>query len=262
MARREFTFHKDVGSGRTGLAVMEAQVLHHGHVFLLTQMAAACDTCIVAFGSCDKQGVEGHPFGFAQRRAQVEAVFGDRFKFCELNDIDASVDNDDWLRYVLDRIGKKGLPAPTDYFTGSVYDARWYQGHFGSTGGTPKNSGFAKVYAAPEGNAIHVVDRTSTGIPSGRDIRLLIQRRDEDWRAFVPQRLWGFIEWNYPPHLRQAIVFDIQHRDPPPADEYPVGTRALWRGRVAELKDDGVWRHLSGKPDEKAEYDRRRRSAG
>lgn len=255
--------HNEFTSGKTALAVVETQTLHDGHVWLLSAMLGGCDTIIVAPGSCDKHGIYGHPWTFEQRREMIRGVFGDRFHFVPLHDIDASVDHGAWMNYVLKRIREEGLPEPTDYFTGSAVDARWYEGHFPAPHGKGEHSGIVTTYRGQgekAGRSLHIVDRDAMATPSGREVRFLIERRDPAWRQHVPERLWNYIEWNYPPHLRQAIKAPGL-----PADNlYPVGTRLILTDQAEAqrkgvpqdtllvLRHDGVWRPHRDELDEKA----------
>jgi hypothetical protein len=247
---------------RVGLAVMDVQTLHIGHVRLLTHLLSTTPVRIVGLGSTKKFGTEGHPFTFEQRQAMIETIYGkDTFRFVPLDDIDASIDNDAWCNYVLRKIAGIGLPAPTDYFSGSRIDAKWYEYRFASLATTSYETRFSEVYEdLASGRRIHIVDRHKTGFISGREIRFLIEKRDAEWKRHVPELLHGFVEWNYPPQLRQAVRADSM---PDPA-LWPVGTRFLAKGAKSladtfELKDDGRWRRLGGARDEKAEHARNRR---
>lgn len=253
---------------RIGLAVMEAQTLHVGHVKLLTYMISTVPTVVIGLGSVKKFNTEGHPFDFNQRVEMIETIFGVKtFKFIPLDDIDSSIDNDEWSGYVMKKVSSIGLQKPTDYFSGSRIDAKWYESHFArtlpDTRTTMDGSASAMVFTdGKSGARTHIVDREKSDALSGRDIRFLIERRDSEWKKYVPERLHHFIEWNYPPHLREAI------REPfpdlsPDAPQWPVGTRLMTDGEnnrptILELKDDGKWRPLPTR-DEKAEYARNRR---
>ena len=252
---------------RVGLAVMDAQTLHLGHIGLLRAMIDAAPYQIVALGSANLHGRLGHPFTFEQRIEMIEHVFGANvFHFVPLKDIDAAADNDDWANYVLRKISGMGLPTPTDYFSGSEIDALWYESAFCAlrpqTRAYPDeiatwshhNPGLITHVDRKTGKRVHIINRAVNGIPSGREIRFLIERRDDRWRAFVPVSLHHFIDWNYPPHLRQDIVGDF----PPDASSLPIGTRfrssasAFPDNVVLEIKDDLQWR--PNRLDEKAEY--------
>jgi hypothetical protein len=245
-------------SDRIGLAVMDTQTLHVGHVRLLLHMLSTTPTNVIGVGSTKKFNTEGHPFNFEQRVSMIESIFGERsFKFVPLDDIDASIDNDAWCAYVMKKVTGIGLSAPTDYFSGSRIDAKWYEFHFASiVEAQAKETAVSHIFEnAKSGRRIHIMDRDKSGFPSGRDIRFLIEKRDDEWKRYVPERLHEFIEWNYPPHLRQAVRYP---HEPDPAS-WPVGTRFLAshssnRKDTLELKDDGRWRPIGAVKDEKAEH--------
>ena len=249
--------HADAQTGRTGLIVADFQTLHWGHVRLLTQMLGSVDLGIVAIGSTQLQGIGGHPFSFDQKKEMVQAVFGDAFRFLPLQDIDASLETGDWLAYVLGRIRSAGLAEPTDFFTGSEIDARYYTAHFAALNDPATNSGLAVTYRhAATDRQLHILDRQASAMKSGREIRFLIENRDAHWRQYVPPLLWHYIEQHYPPHLRTAIRVETT-----PPDNVPVGTRCILTatGEVLALRDDGKWRPLAGKTDEKTvDFQRRR----
>jgi len=242
---------------RVGLAVMD-NAFHHGHIALLTRMLCACDRAIIGFGSSQAGGTVGHPFTFSQKKEMVEGVFGrDVFTFVSLNDIRATR-TEDWVNYVLKRIDQMGLPRPTDYFGGSPHDVHWYESAFARTDGPHERAGPETVYRDPaSGRALHLLDRDATGMPSGRQVRELIELRNPEWRHYVPQRLWKYIEMGYPPKLRVALQGD-EFPDP---GKHPVGT-LFQLGEDAdaplyELMDDEQWRQPPDGPDEKAEHARR-----
>lgn len=254
-----FSPHPDIKSGRVGLAVME-NAFQWGHIRLLMEMLGGCDTCIVAFGSSQLYGVPGHPFTFDQKREMVQGIFGPMFKFLALQDIDASVETDDWMSYVLDRVRSHNLPEPTDYFTGSAIDARYYTGFFASSQDRAvTNGGQITTYQSDAtGRRLHIIDRSLTPALQGREIRFLIENRDPDWRLYVPPKLWDYVELHYPPHLRIAIQSDQARGFP---EGVPTGTRAILTdepGRTPYvLHDDGKWRPLRQEPDEKGDWARK-----
>lgn len=247
-------------TGRVGLAVAEMQVVHHGHADLIHQMTMICDTVVVALGSCQLHGVPGHPFPFEQRKEMLQILFGDRLKFLALEDIDASVDTDDWWTYVASRIRSNNLPEPTDFFTGSAIDARFYTKVFATLDDPATTTGRVTTRTSPRtGRRLHLLDRDRTPELKGREIRFLIESRDESWKAHVPQRLWGWIERHYPPQLRVAF------KQAGMLENVPVGTR--WKpGRdepVQVLRADGKWRPMrDGDEDrERARREARMRAA-
>jgi hypothetical protein len=246
---RLFEPHPDARSGRVGLVVAELQTVHWGHVRLMMEMAASCDTGILAIGSTQLHGVESHPFSFDQRKEMVQAIFGAQFKVLPLQDIDASLETGDWLKYVLSRIASANLPAPTDFFTGSAIDARFYTDYFAGLDDPSVSSGPVRAFSSPtQDRRLHIVDRASSLNLSGREIRHLIEARDPEWRNYVPAKLWRYVERHYPPHLRIAI-----RTDGPMPEDVPVGTRCLVRDdpTALVLRDDGKWRPLRDSVGEK-----------
>jgi hypothetical protein len=253
MARRNLRIDPLMVSGRIGLAVME-NAFQRGHIRLLMEMKADCDESIVAFGSSQLHGIDGHPFTFEQKKAMVEGVFGGgAFRFTALQDIDASVGSDDWATYVLDRVAAMEMPAPTDYYCGSEIDARPYTSRFAKLTDTKTTNGPITTFESPLGDKrLQILDRSLAPELRGRDVRYLIEQRDPQWQRYVPAKLWAYIEATYPPHLRVALRGD---GFPGTA---PVGTRFIDANDpdkiVYMLRDDGKWRPISERPDDKAGY--------
>jgi nicotinamide mononucleotide adenylyltransferase len=227
-----------IGSGRIGLVVMRAQPLHRGHAALINLMRSDCDIGIVAFGSTQLSRVVRNPFTFEQRVEMLRAVFAGTVKPLPLVDIDSNVNTDDWVDYVLDKIRKLNLPLPTDYYSGSISDAKWYVNRFARLTDPVTEVGFVKSYQGKEGRRLHIMDRSLYQIPPAEEIRSLIERRDDEWKQYVPARLANYIEWNYPPELRVALTSDKLPAD----DAVPVGTRCKVGNDLHRLHDDGKWR--------------------
>jgi len=237
-SRKEVEDAPHIGSGRVGLVVMRAQPLHRGHAALINLMRSDCDVSIVAFGSTQLSRAVRNPFTFEQRVDMLKAVFGNSVKPIPLVDIDSNVNTDDWVDYVLDKIRKLNQPMPTDYYSGSLQDAKWYVNRFAQLSDPLTEVGFVKTHQGAEGRRLHIMDRSMYRLPPAEEIRSLIERRDEEWKQYVPARLVNFIEWNYPPELRVAqLVTELPH-----ADDVPVGTRCKQGGEVYRLHDDGKWR--------------------
>lgn len=245
-SKKDYEDAPKIGSGRVGLVVMRMQPPHRGHTALINLMRSDCDTAIVAFGSTQMSRVVRHPFSFEERLDMVRAVFGTSIKPLPLVDIDSNVNSDDWVDYVLDKVRKLNLPTPTDFYTGSVQDGKWYVNRFAKLTDPMQEVGFVKTYTSPEsGRRLHIMDRSQFRIPPAEEIRSLIERRDDEWKQYVPARLIQYIEWNYPPELRVALGGERL----PEADKYPVGTRYAIRDAdgqaVYRLHDDGKWRPLT-----------------
>ncbi len=245
-SKKDYEDAPQIGSGRVGLAVMRMQPPHRGHSALINLMRSDCDTAIVAFGSTQISRVVRNPFTFEQRLDMVRAVFGTSIKPLPLVDIDSNVNSDDWVDYVLDKVRKLNLPAPTDFYTGSVQDAKWYVNRFAQLTDPVQEVGFVKTFTSPDsGRRLHIMDRSQFRIPPAEEIRSLIERRDAEWQQYVPARLVNYIEWNYPPELRVALSGSTL----PAAETMPVGVRFALRDQNGQtlyrLHDDGKWRVVS-----------------
>lgn len=242
--RRDYEEAPHIGSGRVGLVVARMQPPHRGHAGLINLMRSDCDVAIVAFGSTQHSRVMRHPFTFEQRVEMIRAMFGPTVKPLPLVDIDSNVNTDDWADYVLDKIRKLNLPEPTDFYTGSVQDAKWYVNRFAQLTDPMIQVGTTRTYTSPrENKRLHILDRSLLDLPPAEEIRSLIERRDDEWKNYVPARLLNFIEWNYPPELRVALIGSQL----PEADAMPVGTRFTLKAAdgsssLYRLHDDGKWR--------------------
>lgn len=236
--RKETSESPHIGSGRVGLAVMRMQPPHRGHMNLINRMKQDCDTVIIAFGSTQLSRVVRHPFTFEQRVEMVRSVFGDGFKPIPLVDIESQTVTDDWVEYVLDKIRKLNLPSPTDFYTGSPHDAKWYTSHFASIEGKATDIGLTRTYHGEENRRLHIIDRVLSTLPAAEELRSLIERRDPEWYSYVPERIIQYIEWNYPPELRVAL----QGKELPEAEDVPTGTRYMVGDKLYCRHDDLKWR--------------------
>lgn len=246
MARKEITTDPRIGNTRVGLMVSRLQgITEEGHIRLMSHMVVSNSVNIMGAGSSQKSGILGNPFTFDQKRRALQGLWGGAFRMISLQDIGATDRNTDWVDYVLDRIRTNQLPEPTDYYAGSIHDARWYEERFASLSGEPTyiRGGF-KIWENPEtGKRIHILDRTANGNVSASEVRSLIEQRDPTWRDLVPEKLWNFYEWEYPGDLRAAVRMKA---DAPLPGEgaYPPGTKLIVGDdpRVYVLRDDGKWR--------------------
>lgn len=239
--RRDYQENEHIGSGRVGLAVMRMQPPHRGHMNLISRMKQDCDTVIIAFGSTQLSRQVRHPFTFEERVEMVRAVFGDGFKPLPLIDIDSQLSSHDWVDYVLDKIRKLNLPAPTDFYTGSPQDAKWYTSRFATLEDEMVEVASTRsYYSAKSDRRLHIIDRVMSTLPPAEEIRSLIERRDDEWHRYVPERIIDYIEWNYPPELRIALSGD----ELPPPEDVPTGTRFAVGDKLFCCHDDAKWRPL------------------
>lgn len=222
--KKEFQTPEYIGSGRVGLMIFRGQPWHRGHDALFSLMRQDCDTMILAFGSTQLSHQIGHPFTFEHRLNMVRSLHGDVFKAIQLVDIDSSVSNNDWISYVIQKIQSLNLPEPTDYYTGSEFDAKWYTEYFASLNDPHNTIGPVTTYKSKKtGKRLNLLNRDQTPFPPAQELRSLIERRDDAWKPFVPARIVDYIEWHYPPHLRTAIPV----KDLPDPKKYIEGTRVV-----------------------------------
>lgn len=246
MARKGLVIDPLIGNGRVGFGVFRIQGLHHRHAALMFRMIADNGRNIVGIGSVQKSGESGNPFSADQRRQAVAGLLGDKMKIVMLQDIGATDEGSEWSDYVFDRIAAAGLPEPTDFYSGSRHDARWYEDRFMPLRGDPDRVNDGVMTWESGGKRVHIMDRSSGEVISSSEVRAMIERRDPEWKLHVPGILHDFYERNYPGHLRVAVT--LAEGDPMPGLEtYPVGTKLLAEGmsEVVILRADGKWRPRS-----------------
>lgn len=225
MGRKEPLIDPRIGSGRVGLIVTDAQVIDLSLAAIFGQMLADNDTNIIALASCDKSGIPGHPFTPAQRIAAIRGLYGAAFRIVELQDLGPPVRPRDHGDYVLDRVAKSQLPAPTDVYVRTTAEALCYQNRIGSLSGKIGRRGVFTVWMSAHGKRIHIMDRGIDPMPGQAEARALIEQRHPSWKEMVPAKLWKFYDWEYPGHLRVAI--EASRDVPVSADEVPPGTRFM-----------------------------------
>ena len=161
---------------KVGLAIMRMQPMHKAHINLINQMNSYCETSIIGLGSAQAFD-EWNPFTVEQRTDMIRNVFGDRVKIVPLVDVGTNKGTDEWIKYVIDKTTKIGLPNPTEYFSGSEADSVWYKSHFGT-----------KLHIMPREMFVH---------PSASEVRTLLAAGDTAWKKYIPRVNWEIVN-NYP----------------------------------------------------------------
>lgn len=193
-------------SGRVGLYVCNPQPLDNAMVEVISAMVRDCDTVIVGVGSSQEGGTYANPFSFDQRVAMLRAVFGDLVKPIQLQDIGSAPSTTRWVEYVLDRVRKMNLPAPTDCYAASRSGAGWYAPRFAPLTGAPAVMGAFSIFESEDGKRLHVLDRTRTAFPIGNEeIRTLIAQRNPEWHDCVPAKIVRWVDDNYPADHRVEV---------------------------------------------------------
>ena len=154
------------GDDSIGLAVMRTQPLHYGHCLIIDQMIKDNDEVIIAIGSCNQEVSDKNPFSFEERKTMLRKVYGSRIKIVGVDDIGDEENENSWCDHVLDTIQKYNLPAPTDYYSGSDFDAKWYRGRF---------------------DKIHIVNRDENNFISATEIREMIKANNQEWKNYIPR---------------------------------------------------------------------------
>jgi nicotinamide mononucleotide adenylyltransferase len=251
VARKTIEIDERIGNDRVGLMITRGQVEHLGHAALKAQMMLDNSRNIIGFGSSQKSHQFGNPLTSDQKKRAQQGAWGDAFSIVFLEDIGATDRSTDWADYVFDRIRTHQLREPTDFYAGSVHEARWYEEHFCPMDKpATATRGLFQVWENEETNKrIHILDRKSNLAISSSEVRTLIERRDEAWKNFVPAKLWDFYDWEYPPELRDAIKLSANGPsswpvEGYPGDKLPTGTKGIPEGsdEVMVLRADGRWR--------------------
>lgn len=189
---------------RVALSVMRLQPLHKGHSTIINSMIEDFETVIVGVGSTQKQREKWDPWTFEERKQMLKNVYGDRLKIVQLQDLGTTEGTNNWVDYVIDKITKLGMAPPTDYFTGSQADARWYTNRFFMEGvsewdaSDPYSSAMNELNSRYYSNGIlrelHIVDRAKNPVPPATDLRTFMELRSEEWKQWVPQVNWELLE--------------------------------------------------------------------
>jgi len=191
---------------RIALAVMRIQPLHEGHCRIINKMIRDHETAILCIGSSQKSREKWDPYTFEERKKMVQNVYGDRLKIVQLNDLGTVEGTNQWVDYILEKITKIGLPEPTDYFTGSRADGRWYEGRFMPEEKCDDQFGMKNRQDYVNDDVItrvlHVLDRNANPVPAATDLRTFLELRSDDWKEWVPRVNWKIVEYNFPEEFR------------------------------------------------------------
>lgn len=199
---------------RVGLMVGRFQPLHRGHTKSINVMIQDCETAIVCLGSAQKKRERHDPWSVEERMLMLKNVYGDRIKIVPLNDIGA-VGPEQWVDYIFDKLDKLGMKEPTDYYTGSGFDASWYKNHFWSDaissellirhsigGGLVDDPRLENYLPASNGGKriLHILDREKSPVPSATEIRMSLELRNDMWKEWIPA-VNHHLVWNQYPDV-------------------------------------------------------------
>ena len=163
------------------------QPFHKGHFRLIAEMLSENELVIIGLGSVQIEKTSANPFTPKERTEFLKKVFGDtkKIKIVPLRDIGA-VDKEAWSYNCMKRIKGSGIETPNRYYGGSATDIEWFKGM--------KNLNCETL-------EIINMERYSTNIMSGTEIRKALSNNSEEWKNHVPECIHELVEDNYPKEL-------------------------------------------------------------
>lgn len=205
-------------NNRVGLMVGRFQPLHRAHTKLINIMIQDCETAIVCLGSAQKKREKHDPWTVEERMQMLKNVYADRIKIVPLNDIGA-VSPDQWVSYIFDKLDKLGMKDPTDYYSGSDFDASWYKEHFWSDTISSElvtrhsvSQGLVddprlKNYLTNGGvmRKLHILNRETSPVPSATEIRMSLELRNDMWKEWSAAVNNDIIIDNYPEEFKVPL---------------------------------------------------------
>jgi len=206
-------------NNRVGLMVGRFQPLHRGHTKNINIMIQDCETAIVCIGSAQKKREKHDPWTVEERMLMIKNVYGERIKIVPLNDLGAATPGQ-WVSYILDKLDKLGMKEPTDYYSGSEFDASWYKEYFWSDAistelltrrsismGLIDDPRLANYLPAAGGGKriLHILNRETSPIPSATEIRMSLELRNDMWKEWTSAVNHSIIMDNYPEEFKVPI---------------------------------------------------------
>jgi nicotinamide mononucleotide adenylyltransferase len=180
-------------------AAMRMQsAIHFGHHRLITKMIEENDLVIIGLGSTQIERTSKNPLTAAERIEMINILYGyknPKIKIVKLIDKGA-VEKKVWVDYCMQKIDELKLPTPTEYYAGSETDALWFQDAV-NLKGEPIN--------------VNILDRYSSGIMSGTEVRASLANETSEWKKHVPRCLHDYIEKTFP--KEQTLQFNIDNKN-------------------------------------------------
>jgi hypothetical protein len=165
-------------------------------------------------GSAQKSREEHDPFTVEERMQMVRNVFGDRIKIVPLNDLGAARP-EEWTNYIFGKLAKLGMKTPTDYYTGSIADSKWYQHAFYLENHSPVTADQHLKQFDPTdgkemmiGRKLHIINREGNPVPPATDLRTFMSLRRPEWREWMPNVNRKLVDENYPDELKVPLADD------------------------------------------------------
>ena len=238
-SKQEFDLRLDWNPETTvGFGIFRSVPVHNGHVDTVNNMIANHKEVIIGIGSANSKDLRRVPYPVEIRQQMWRNVFGNRIKFVPLADLGFVDYTEEWYEYVLDKIRKLGLPTPTDFYSGSEVDAKWYMNyHAGYEPHCVKHDTYTTYYNRYHNRRLHIIDRSKRVVISGTDLRTSLELRDNSWKQWVPRVNHALVENNYPPQMRVPLQVDELLEN----DNFPNGTFIVVRGERKYQKQNNEW---------------------
>ena len=225
-----------------GFGIFRGVPVHNGHGDTANNMIFNHKEVIIGIGSANSKDLRRVPYSIEVRQQMWRNMFGNRIKFVPLADLGLVDYADEWYEYVLNKIAKLGLPLPTDYYSGSEVDAKWYTNYHAGHDPICTDAGTYKIYHNRGTNRrLHIIDRSKRVVISGSDLRTSIELRDDSWKQWVPRVNHDLVENEYPPQLRIPLQLD----ELPDNDKLKDGTFIVVRGERKYQKMNGEWMEVN-----------------
>lgn len=209
-SKQEFSTKTNWNADDTiAFGIFRGSPVHNGHVDTVQNMIMNHKEVIIGIGSANSKDLRRTPYPIEIRQQMWKNIFGNRIKFIPLADLGFVDFADEWYEYVLEKIRKLNLPIPTDFYTGSEVDGKWYMNyHAGNNPICIKNETFTTYYNRYKNRRLHIVDRSKRVIISATDLRTSIELRDDSWKKWVPRINHKITEDCYPQQLRIPLQLD------------------------------------------------------
>lgn len=173
----------------TTYTIARMQGIHFGHKRLLDFAEEIGEKNILGLGSVQESGTLTNPFTSEQRIEMIRLLkgynhrFSGNFSIVKLKDIGAATPLS-WGDHTLASLEKMKLPRPNIYIGGSMSDI--------ASNGFDNTDGILAIS----------LDRYSSQIMSGTDVRKSIINGNSEWKDHVPYVLHKHMEESFPEELK------------------------------------------------------------
>lgn len=116
-----------------GLYIGRFQPLHFGHMSIIGQMLAECETVIIAVGSAQESGTIKNPLTFSFRKQLIQEVYHDclnKLIIVPINDREKYSDDSSWGDYLFEQIYNQCDLRPDAIYEGEEdTNTHWYDNY-------------------------------------------------------------------------------------------------------------------------------------